>query len=89
MACRRGYYSLPVVDLRAAAAFFLFGFKFFFVAALVTALPVTRFIELHFCGFAVGLDVLSFLATDHDRIVQLDVDNNDKFVRGRVRRTSA
>jgi len=46
------------------------------------AFAVTRLVELHFCGFAVELDILCLPLANHNRVVQVTVDDNDEFLLG-------
>ena len=74
------------VELGSPPTLFLFLFEFFFISIPVFPLSVASFIKCHVCCFTVELDVFRLFFPDHDRILEVDVYDDDQFVRARLKK---
>lgn len=72
------------VQCSSAAPLFLLRLEFFFIAVTMLAPTVAGLIELHIRSLAIELDILGLSLTDHDRRLQMNMDNNDHLVSTRL-----
>ena len=62
----------------------MLGLKFFLITITVLAASVSGFIELHLGGLAVELNIARLTLTNHNRGLEMDVDEDNQFVSTRL-----
>lgn len=62
------------------ASFLLLSLKFFLVTISMLASAVASLVELHFRGLAIELDIPCLSLPDHDRCLQVHVDEDNQLV---------
>ena len=68
------------VKSNSTSAFFLLLLEFFLVMRAMFALAISGLVELHVSGFSIELHIFGFFLPDHDRVLEVDVDDDDEFV---------
>ena len=69
-----------LVEFSTTPSLFLLLLKLLFVAITMFPLPIAGFIELHVGGLAEELHVLGLLLANHDRVDEVQMDNDDQLV---------
>ena len=64
----------------APPSFFLFGLKFFLISISVLASAVSSFVKLHFSGLAIELNVPGLSFPNHDRCLQVNVNEDNQLM---------
>jgi hypothetical protein len=72
------------IKVSTSSSLFLFLLEFFLVTISEFALSISGLIKLDVGSFSVELDVLGLLLTNQNRILEVNVDDNDQFVLARL-----
>jgi hypothetical protein len=72
------------IELGTTSTLLLLGLEFFLVTVSIFALSISGLIELDVGSFAIELDILLLLLTDHDWILEMNMDDDDQLVLTRL-----
>jgi len=72
------------IELGTTSTLLLFGLEFFLIAVSIFALSISGLIELDVGSFAIELDILLLLFTDHDWILEMNMDDDDQLMLTRL-----
>jgi hypothetical protein len=72
------------IQIRSASSLLLLLLEFFLVSVSELSLPISSLIELDIRCFSVKLDILSLLLADDNRVLEMDMDDNNQFMLTRL-----